>query len=191
VPKDKIEIQYKNDKNYAIINDKKYEFNLLGGYQKENLALALAAVENTGLNIKDETIANALKNVNWIFRLQYDKQLNTLIDGAHNPSGIKVLREFLDENFKTSKKKFYFGCLKNKDYKTMLEILLKQEDEIYFSEFSHENALKYDEIPVDLKEKYAIKKACPKDEFIKKYPHELKIFCGSLYMLGEIFAPKS
>jgi len=188
---DDIKIIFDKDKNYAEIDNKKYEFNLLGDFQKENLALALAAAQNTGLDIKEEDIVSALKNVNWMFRMQYDKKTNVLTDGAHNPSGARVLRDFSDKYFKTDKKKFFFGCLKNKDYKTMFEILFKEKDEVYFCEFNHKNALKFEQIPLELKEKYNIKQAPGKDEFIKNNPDCLKIFCGSLYMLGEIFSKQN
>lgn len=190
---DDIKIEFKNNKNYATIKDKKYEFNLLGFHQKENLALALGVVQNIDILIDEVDIKQALKNVSWKFRLDFDSKNNILIDGAHNPSGANVLRKFLDENFKNIKKKFYFGCLKNKDYKKMVEILLNKEenDELYFREFSHNSSLKFEEFIEDLKNNNIsiqnIKKAPSKEEFIKENKDDLKIFCGSLYMLGEIF----
>lgn len=169
------------DKNYALINNEKFEFNLLGSHQAQNLALALGAVESLNLNIKKETIKRALKNVTWRFRLEYLKDKNILIDGGHNPSGIQTLRNFLNENFKDEKKTFIFGCLKNKDYKKMLDILILPKDELYFFEFDYPNALKFDELP----SKYNAKKLNSLDEL--KNISNLKIFCGSIYMLGKIF----
>lgn len=194
---DDIKIEFKNNKNYATIKDKKYEFNLLGSHQKENLALALGVVQNIDISIDEVDIKQALKNVSWKFRLDFDNKKNILIDGAHNPSGANVLRKFLDENFKNIKKKFYFGCLKNKDYKKMVQILLKEAegDELYFSEFSHNSSLKFEEFIEDLKNNNIsiqnIKKAPSKEEFLKENKTGLKIFCGSLYMLGEIFKDNS
>lgn len=165
-------------------NDVHYNLNLLGEHQKENTALALAIVKNIGLDIKEETIKKALNDVNWKFRLEYDKNKNILIDGAHNPSGIKALRDFLDKNFKDKKKIFLFGCLKNKDYKTMLDILIRPEDKLYFYEFNYPNALKFEE----LDKKYGAINAINPFEILKyQKDDELKIFCGSLYMLGKIF----
>lgn len=165
-------------------NDVHYNLNLLGEHQKENTALALAIVKNIGLDIKEETIKKALNDVNWKFRLEYDKNKNILIDGAHNPSGIKALRDFLDKNFKDKKKIFLFGCLKNKDYKTMLDILIRPEDKLYFYEFNYPNALKFEE----LDKKYGAINAVNPFEILKyQKDDELKIFCGSLYMLGKIF----
>ena len=168
------------DKNYALFDDEKIEFNLLGSHQAQNLALALGAIKN--LNIPKEVIKKALKNITWKFRLEYDKKENILIDAAHNPSGIKVLRNFLNENFKNDKKTFIFGCLKNKEYEKMLDILIEKNDEFYFYEFDYPNALKFNELP----KKYNARKLESLDEI--KNIENLKIFCGSIYMLGKIFA---
>ncbi len=163
------------------------KINLKGDFQKENLSLALSAIENLNLNISKETIENALKTVKWKFRMDFDKEKNLLIDGCHNPSGTKILREFLDKEFKNEKKTFVFGCLKNKDYKKMLELLIKEEDELYFYEFDYPNALKFDELDENLKAK-AKKLSNQKEvENIIKTTKNLKIVCGSLYMLGIIF----
>ena len=85
------------------------------------------------------------------------------------------------------KKKIYFGCLKTKNHKTMMDILINKEDEFYFIEFNHQSALLYDE----LEEKY--KKIFTKTLINEKtlQDSELKVFCGSLYMLGEIFNSKN
>ena len=175
-----IKIEYNNGKNTAIIDNKKYHFNLLGSYQAKNLSLALGAISN--LEIDDKIISKALKEVQWKYRLQYDKKKNLLIDSAHNPSGIQSLRDFLDENFKDTKKTFIFGCLKNKDYKEMLKILIKKDDELYFKEFNHPNSLKFDE----LDKKYKAKKYEFKSLNELKNIEGLKIICGSIYMLKDL-----
>ena len=180
----KVEIIF-DEQNYAIVNNQKYIFNLLGSHQAQNLALALGAINSLELNINENTIKNALKKVNWKFRLEYNKEKNILIDAGHNPSGIKTLANFLNENFKNVKKSYIFGCLKNKDYKKMLDILNPKENELYFFEFNYPNALKYEE----LDKKYNAKKITSYDEIqnIIETDKNLKIFCGSIYMLGKIF----
>ena len=176
-----VKTEFKNGKNIAIINKKEYEFNLLGAHQAQNLALALAAIKH--LKIKDEIIAAALKNVYWRFRLEYDPVNNILIDSSHNPSGIKTLRDFLDDNFRDTPKTFFFGCLKNKDYKNMLKILKNKEDDLYFIEFNYPNSLKYDELDKKFKAKKYDFQSFKEIQDIEG----LKIFCGSIYMLGELF----
>ncbi len=167
---DFIKTEFK-DKNYFYWNNKKIEFSLLGAHQGKNLALALMAAEVLGFRINE----SVFKNINWCYRMDLDTKKRVLVDCAHNPSGAKALREFLDENFIGEKKTFIFGCLKNKDYKTMLDILLKDNDSLFFVEFSHPNALKLD----DLDEKY-------KKFLVNTIPKEgLRICSGSIYMLGE------
>ncbi len=176
-----IQTEFENGKNYAIINNQKTEFNLTGSFQAQNLSLAICAVKNSDFKISAPAIKKALKNVTWHFRAEYFKEKNILIDSAHNPQGAKALRQVLDENFtKSCKKTFIFGCLKNKEYEKMLDVLVKAKDELYFAEFNHPASLKFDE----LDKKYNAKKVQNLDEILKK--DNLKIFCGSIYMLGEI-----
>ena len=169
-----------NEKNAPLIEilENPYPCNLKGDYQKKNSALSYSVLKY--LHTDEKNIELAMKNVQWKFRLEYKSKENILIDSAHNPNGIKALREYLDENFKEDKKIFVFGCLKNKDYKKMLDILIKPEDKLCFCEFDYPNSLKFDEVPEKYKaEKFISTEKLPKDA--------LKIFCGSIYMLGSLF----
>ena len=67
----------------------------------------------------------------------------------------------------------------------MLDSLIETQDEFYFYEFNYPNALKFDELPT----KYNAKKidSINKIENIIKNNQNLKIFAGSIYMLGKIF----
>lgn len=188
IPK-KIEFFSKNKKNYILLNNQKTEFNLRGYHQKDNLSLALCAIENLGLDIKNETIIEALKKVKWNFRLEFREDKNILIDGAHNVSGIKVLKNYINENYINNKKIYIFGCLKTKDYKTMLSILTNDfnfsQDEFYFWEFDYPNSLKFNEL--DEKYKKYFKKINKKEaELLINTNKDLKVICGSLYMLGQL-----
>ena len=180
------EFKIENGETFIKIDNDYSLFNLKGRHQLQNLALALATVKNLDIKIKDETIKSALKKVTWGFRLEYIKEKNLLLDGAHNPSGIKVLADYI-KTLKPQKKVLIFGCLKNKDYKKMIEILkpcfdLKQ-DELYFYEFDYPNSLKFKELDDELSLGFKpLKTLVEVDEVIKK--DCLKIFCGSLYMLS-------
>ena len=69
---------------------------LKGIQQQENLALALAAIRYVFKDIDDNTLIKGLTNVKHICRFQYLKEQNMIIDGAHNPNGIRVLNQNLD-----------------------------------------------------------------------------------------------
>ncbi len=185
IPKD-VSIKFE-DKNYAIFDNNKYEFNLSGAHQAKNLALALSCADEL-FNVSKDTVKKALKNVRWRFRLEYNKEKNLLIDSAHNPSGVNTLKEFLDERFLNTNKTFIFGCLKNKDYKKMLEIILNDKDKFYFFEFDYPNAAKFEELEPSLKEKFIKIENIEEIEKIIKEDKNLKIVFGSIYMSGKIFS---
>ena len=168
------------------IDNKEYDFSLLGDYQTKNLALVLEVLKHLPFKVSEKTLKMALKNVRWKFRLEYDKEKKLLIDGAHNPSGIKALREFLDKYFPDDKKTFIFGCLNNKDYENMLNELILPDDEFYFYEFDYPNALKFEQLPDKIKTR--AKKILNPFEILESRKN-LKIVCGSLYMLGRLFNP--
>lgn len=182
-----VEIKFQDfENNFAIINNKSYKFNLLGQHQKDNLALAIGAIQALEIKVEDETIKKALEKVQWKFRLEYLKDKNLLIDGAHNPNGICALKKFLDENVKEDKT-IIFGCLRNKDYSKMLEILLENENKFYFFEFDYPNALKFDELPDEYKKKANLIKDIKEIKNIINSNKTFKVICGSLYMLGQVF----
>lgn len=182
-----IKTEFDGKNNFAYVDNEKYEFSLLGKHQLKNLSCVLEALKHLPFKIDKDVLKTALKNVRWKFRLEYDADKKLLIDGAHNPSGIKVLREFLDENFKDEKKTFIFGCLNNKDYETMLDTLVSEGDELYFYEFNYPCALKFSELPQNIRK---VAKQTQNPLEIINTTKNLKVVCGSLYMLGNLFNPR-
>ena len=153
---------------------------LKGTCQQENLSLALAAVRYLFPQISENTIQEALKEVKHPCRFQLCRE-DLIVDGSHNPNGAMALRESLDFYYPDKKRCFVFGCLRNKDYKKMMEILFSKGDEIYFYHFNNKNSCTVEEL----------QNACvfPSKEFcsLGELPSDrLKIVCGSFYMLNEI-----
>ena len=153
---------------------------LKGTCQQENLSLALAAVRYLFPQILENTIQEALKEVKHPCRFQLCRE-DLIIDGSHNPNGAMALRESLDFYYTDKKRCFVFGCLRNKDYKKMIEILFSKGDEIYFYHFNNKNSCTVEEL----------QNACefPSKGFysLDELPSDrLKIVCGSFYMLNEI-----
>ncbi len=181
-----IETAFENGNNYAIINENKYPFPLLGLYQKKNLALALCAINYIN-NITENAVIEGLKTLKWSARLEYKKDKNLLIDGAHNPDGALELKKSLDYYFKNQKRIFIYSSLKTKDYKQISNILFNDEDEVYFYEFNHKNKLSFDEFKQSAKQLKHLYKFTPSmlDNLMQK--DCLKIVTGSLYMIGELY----
>lgn len=156
---------------------------LKGTYQQENLSLALAAVRLVYPKISPEAVAEGLRTVKHPCRFEYIEAKKLLIDGAHNPNGAMALRESLDFYFPNMKRRFVFGCLRNKDYKKMMEILFDKNDEIYFNHFSHANSATVDELRTactfEAKEFTSLKD-------LQQEENTLTIVCGSFYMINEV-----
>ena len=148
--------------------------------QQENLSLALAAVRLLFPKFPQSVIQDGIKSVKHPCRFQVCDN-NLIIDASHNPNGAMALRESLDFYYPDKKRCFVFGCLKNKDYKKMMEILFEKRDEIYFYHFNNKNSCTVDEL----------QEVCefPSKQFtsLEELPDDyLKIVCGSFYMLNEI-----
>lgn len=168
-----------------IISPVPYDNNLSlkGTYQQENLSLALAVIEKCFPQISRDIIEKGLKNVKHPCRFQYIKEQNLIIDGAHNPNGIESLMQSLNEYYPNTKRRFIFGCLKNKDYKKMVAKIADNCNEIYFYHFKHQNSCTFEDL----------KKVCPVEceELTKKTRLDfndgyLNIICGSFYMISEL-----
>ena len=155
---------------------------LKGLHQAENLALVITAINYLFKNIDEIVIKRGLSKVKNPFRFEYFEEKNLVVDVCHNPNGIKALRDNLDFYFPSQKRRYIFGCLKNKDYEKMMEILFEDGDEVYLNEFEYPNACSYEEL----------KLKCPVES--KKYQGDvlstdkLNIICGSFYMLSELLS---
>lgn len=153
---------------------------LKGTCQQENLSLALAAVRYLFPQIPESVIQEGVSKVQHHCRFQLCRE-DLIIDASHNPNGAMALRESLDLYYPDKKRCFVFGCLRNKNYKKMMEILFSKGDEIYFYHFNNQNSCTIDEL----------QEVCEFDSKVFKSLDELpsdclKIVCGSFYMLNEI-----
>lgn len=151
---------------------------LKGLHQVENSALVITAINYLFKDIDETTIKSGLAKVKNPYRFEYFADKNLIVDVSHNPNGIRALRESLDYYYPNEKRRFVFGCLKNKDYETMMSILFQDGDEVYLNEFDYKNACTYEELSA----------VCPvkSEKYIGQEltPDKLNIICGSFYMLS-------
>lgn len=180
-PKNKVKIEFDEKKNYAVFKEKKYEFSLLGLFQKENLELVFEICKY--LNISENAIEQGLKNVQWNSRFQFIKDKNLIIDGAHNEGAAKVLRESLDFYFPAQKRTFIYGSMNTKEYQKVAEVLFRPEDTVYFYKFKDKRAISFEDFKV----------CCPNAKEIKYIENpkqtqndRITIACGSFYVTGEV-----
>ena len=105
-----------------------YELALAGPHQLRNAALVLTGVEALrarGWNIPDAAVATGLRTVRWPARME---ALSTaplfLLDGGHNPQCAAALAESFATLLPGKKALFLTGVLADKDYETILKLLL-------------------------------------------------------------------
>ena len=84
-----------------------------------------------------------------------------------------------------------FGCLRTKDYEQMMNILFREDDEVYLNGFDYPNACTFEELeakcPVKA-QKYTPQIFTPDKITTNKFtPDKLNIICGSFYMIGQMF----
>jgi dihydrofolate synthase / folylpolyglutamate synthase len=99
---------------------------LAGGFQIDNAAVALAALEDGGWLgvIGDETIRAAIATVRWPGRLEVIRERpRVILDGAHNPAGVAALVSELARLARGRPVHLVFGVLADKRWSEMVERL--------------------------------------------------------------------
>jgi len=87
---------------------------LSGTHQKQNAALALSALHTAKIEVDEDAVARGLATVVWPARFQrWDER--TIIDGAHNPAGARILAETWRENFGDQQATILLAVLQEKD----------------------------------------------------------------------------
>ncbi|MCD8144305.1 MAG: bifunctional folylpolyglutamate synthase/dihydrofolate synthase [Oscillospiraceae bacterium] len=100
---------------------------LLGEYQMKNTLLAVTATEALqarGWSIPPEAVRAGVASVRWPGRLELlRKEPTVLLDGSHNPQGLRATVESLQEIL-PEKPVILMGVMADKDVAQMLELLL-------------------------------------------------------------------
>lgn len=108
---------------------------LLGKHQVMNASLAVqAALELTdkGYNVTHDQIRKGLSHARWPGRMEKISHAPTvIIDGAHNPEGLDMLKENVSQLFPTDQLVFVVGMMKDKAYMEMIEKILPLAKNVY------------------------------------------------------------
>ena len=175
---------------------KNIEINLNGISQIYNACIALETVNvlKEKYNIKEEIIRKSLKNV--IHRGRFEKINNNptvIYEGAHNEPAIKNFINSVDMYYKNNKKVYIISILKSKDYKTILKLLVKNDENIYIFTCGNDKERYTDaEILKDEAQKSGAKNlfTMELEEAIKmsleKYKDYIIFAVGSFYVYGDV-----
>jgi dihydrofolate synthase/folylpolyglutamate synthase len=95
---------------------------LAGSHQKQNAALAIAALRAAKIDIDDSAIARGLASIDWPARFQrWDER--TIVDGAHNPAAVRTLAETWRKNFGNQHATLVLAVLSDKNLRGICEAL--------------------------------------------------------------------
>jgi dihydrofolate synthase/folylpolyglutamate synthase len=95
---------------------------LHGAHQKQNAALAIAALRAAKIDIDDSAITRGLLSVQWPARFQrWDHR--TIIDGAHNPMAARALAATWRDTFGGQRTTLVLAILEDKDLRGICEAL--------------------------------------------------------------------
>lgn len=160
------------------------ELNTQAAYQSYNAALAAETIlylrEKGYVKIDNQQIKAGLFHAKWLGRFEImSEDPLVIIDGAHNPDGIKALVHSM-RIYKNIH--ILFSCLADKQGDEMLAELFKLSDDITLCEFDYYRAGKVDLLAESFNVK--IEKDYQKaiDEGMKK--DGTLLICGSLYFIS-------
>jgi dihydrofolate synthase / folylpolyglutamate synthase len=112
---------------------------LRGQHQKQNAALAIAAIHTAKMNITERAIVHGLAAVEWPARFQkWDER--TIIDGAHNPGAARVLAQTWREAFGDQKATLVLAVLSDKDLRRICEALAPIAESVLLPKIQSERA---------------------------------------------------
>jgi len=124
---------------------------LYGEHQAENAALAVAAVEaflgNGERRILDDIVRVAFVDAASPGRLQVvSREPLTIVDGAHNPHGVRSLAKALKSSFGAPKAVAVIGVLAGKNADEMLEVLAGSFEHVVLCAAKSDRALEVAEL---------------------------------------------
>ena len=167
---------------------------LRGRHQLANASLALAALElvNEYFPVPQVALRYGLETVRWPGRLEViSERPLVILDGAHNPEGVRALADALIELRQGRKIKLLFATMADKEWLLMLEILAKLADEIIFTRVSMERSadpeLLAKNIPVPIPSRVIQDSQTALAALLDRaQPDDILVVAGSLYLLGEV-----
>jgi len=116
-----------------LYRGKQYATPLLGAHQAKNAAVALETVERLrarGCSIPEDTVRSGLETVRWPARFEIiTKEPWFVVDGGHNPQCAETVAANIRQYFPGRHVVLLTGVLRDKDYRSLTDILDPVADE--------------------------------------------------------------
>ena len=169
---------------------------LVGAYQMNHAAVVLETVEvlrQRGWSVSDEAVRQGLADTRWPARFEVLRRDPVfIVDGGHNPHGIRATAESLRRLFPGRKITFVTGVMADKDVEHILGLIVPLADQFFTVRPDNPRAMDAGELAARIEAMGAKATACASvrdgvDRAIQaEGPHGVACALGSLYMSGEV-----
>ena len=149
-----------SDKRESIVFFREFEnlnLKMLGSCQPENAALAVqaASVLSRSYPIEKKHIYDGIEKTRWGGRFElHSGSPDIILDGAHNPDGIRRLRESVNQMFGAVPICYVCGVLADKDYEKEIEILFGRASNVFTVTPPSPRAMKSTDLKAAIKERF-------------------------------------
>lgn len=165
---------------------------LAGTHQRQNAAIAVAALRSGGVAVSEDAIQRGLAAIDWPARFQrWDERI--IIDGAHNPAGALVLAKTWREQFGDDRATIILAVLQEKDVAGIYRALAPIAKRFILPPIRSERALPPNELIPFLSSitpslPYSITPSLPAALELARVTPERILLAGSLHFAGEALA---
>ena len=171
---------------------------LAGAFQKKNTAMVLEAAEllkEKFSGITDESVKAGLASVRWPARFEIiHKSPYVILDGAHNPHGIRAAVESIEQYFNGEKIYLVTGVMADKDYRELADIVSPVTEKVFTVTPDNPRALSAEELTQVFREKgksAAAFESIPdavSSAYTEAKKNGIRVIAafGSLYMYSEV-----
>lgn len=150
-----------SDKRESIVFFREFEnlhLKMLGTCQPENAALSVqaASVLSRSYPIEKKHIYDGIEKTRWGGRFElHSGSPDIILDGAHNPDGIRRLRESVNQMFGAVPICYVCGVLADKDYEKEIEILFGRASNVFTVTPPSPRAMKSTDLKAAIKKRFS------------------------------------
>ncbi|MGL1934879.1 MAG: bifunctional folylpolyglutamate synthase/dihydrofolate synthase [Fibrobacterales bacterium] len=164
-------------------------FNNAGTHYGYNAALALTIVEKIHSPLSPSIVKSVFETIHWPARMQHlyhNSQLAYILDGAHNPAGLRALITTLDSLYPEQTFPFLISTLEDKDYHTVARLIEPKASQIIITKSSHPKS-----VSPEIFQKCFIKPVITFHSQVEAFEYctslNTPVICtGSLYFMGDL-----
>jgi len=189
----------KTNENYRVLTPvarhDELNTNLLGSFQLRNMAVAVGALDASGISYPKEALASGLRKVWLPGRMQIVcEEPFVLLDGAHNPQAAEQVMRSIEERFPDRKIRLVFSSSLGHDCSGTLRVFRHTLETLYVTVMENERSMCREDL-LRGAEQAGIERArirrcsSPKEALVRACEDwkkgEMILVTGSFYLLAE------